>query len=62
MIKVPRIPRREVPDDILYCERCGKAVEEFTPEQPDSHPGEAIVTVRCHGETWRMSNLRGRLD
>lgn len=58
----------------VHCEKCGRQVDEWTinwviVRQP--HPsgyvearqtGEVIVTVKCHGETWRISNRRGKLD
>ena len=54
-----------------WCERCNKYVDVIGTETPViachtprgswyEHTGEVIVTVRCHGETWQMSNWRGR--
>lgn len=60
-------------DGIVRCEKCGRQVDEFIVETPIAevpwnsgfrkfeHTGEVIITVRCHGETWRASNRRGKL-
>ncbi|WP_041544613.1 MULTISPECIES: hypothetical protein [Chelativorans] len=63
MVRVPRIPRGGI-GDILFCGVCGKDVEEFTPEIADTNreTGEGIFVIKCHGETWRASTTRGKLD
>lgn len=57
-----------------FCEKCKRVVESFEWETPVTvvpsdryfremvHTGEIIVTIRCHGEEWAMSNFRGRIE
>jgi|TARA_Y100000034_G_scaffold122071_1_gene167076 hypothetical protein len=57
-----------------HCLMCNRQVDFYKVETPVSeivwggdytrfkHSGEIIVTVECHGEKWRASNWRGRLD
>lgn len=61
-----------------WCEQCHKPVEEWSYETPIAekpsgmfsrsyfrefeNTGEVIITVKCHGEVWRASNWRGRLE
>ncbi len=70
---VANINHRPDPAGPLFCEKCQRAVEEFQWETPLEEiafgpndvrmqlTGEVIITVRCHGEVWAMSNWRGRL-
>lgn len=55
-----------------FCLRCQRPVASCGIETPfetihgwqgsiSTHTGEIIVTVQCHGETWKASNWRGRL-
>lgn len=66
---------QKFPDHIPFCEKCGRQVDYFEVETPvqrvedqfsgyitASHTGEVIVSVTCHGETWKMSNWHGRID
>lgn len=58
----------------IWCVQCDDAVERWSLETPIAprasnsgivemeHTGEKILTVECHGEKWRVSNRRGRLD
>jgi hypothetical protein len=58
---------------LVHCEKCNRQVDSFTVDKPAFsfqgddgyqeyvYTGETIVTVECHGETWKMSNQRGRL-
>ncbi len=68
------LPRhRPDPPARPFCEKCQRTVEEFQWETPleeitcgphnvrMQRTGEVIITVRCHGEVWAMSNWRGRL-
>ncbi|RWF33760.1 hypothetical protein [Mesorhizobium sp.] len=55
----------------IRCPKCGIPIEfdqiEYVTRDTDDplprrvHTGEVIVTVSCHGETWRVSNKRGKL-
>jgi hypothetical protein len=65
--------RRES-DGFPICLKCNRPVDEWDYETPVErihswngssmavHTGEIIVTIKCHGETWRASNFRGRLS
>ncbi|MGX7874412.1 hypothetical protein ACVDG5_018120 [Mesorhizobium sp. ORM6] len=43
----------------ICCPKCGIEFDEMPRRE---HTGEVIVTVSCHGETWRVSNKRGKLS
>jgi predicted oxidoreductase len=58
---------------LIHCDKCGRAVDTYhiewgttvkegRPYAKRVHTGEVIMTITCHGETWRASNKRGRLD
>lgn len=62
------------PDPFPFCEKCGRQVDRFEIETPvrrapniqtgymqAEHTGEVILTITCHGETWKASNWHGRL-
>ena len=55
-----------------WCNKCNRPVESFTIETPlvaipypgeptlhQDYTGEIILTIECHGEKWRASNLWG---
>jgi hypothetical protein len=57
-------------DGFPICVQCERAVDSVDVETPTEiiagaygsamgHTGEVIMTVRCHGEKWRISNWRG---
>jgi len=74
LLPEPQI-RHGLPHNYPFCEVCQRPVDciefEYRLETVCGwedggvlhyyHTGEIIVTVRCHGETFRMSNTRGRL-
>lgn len=64
-----KVDRVEVVD--IRCPKCGIPIEfdeiEYLtrdisdPQARREHTGEVVVSVSCHGETWRVSNKRGKL-
>ena len=59
-------------DLIPYCPTCHRAVHEYSVEMPEHEldtlhgstsipTGEIIVTIKCHGKTFKRSNFRGEL-
>lgn len=58
-----------------YCNKCGRHVDTIEYETPiqalpnwkrfgmleGKHTGEVIITIKCHGETFTVSNWRGEI-
>jgi hypothetical protein len=71
------IVENKIPDGYPWCNKCNKPVDSIVYETPlrekpislyrhnyfreMEHTGEVIVTVKCHGEEWKVSNQRGRI-
>lgn len=54
-----RCPKCGIPIEFDQIEYVTQVVDDPLPRR--EHTGETIVTLSCHGETWRVSSKRGRL-
>ncbi|MER9524036.1 hypothetical protein NKI96_10670 [Mesorhizobium sp. M0292] len=54
-----RCPKCDIPIDFDWIEYVTREIADPLPRREQT--GEVIVTLTCHGETWRVSNKRGRL-
>jgi hypothetical protein len=71
--KIPVIPFITWDDPTVppHCIKCNKIVDYFQSETPVGpqrrsplpdryeHTGERIITIKCHGETFKWSNWKG---
>ncbi|TIW04538.1 MAG: hypothetical protein E5V77_00195 [Mesorhizobium sp.] len=54
-----RCPKCRIPIEFDQIEYVTREVDDPLPRR--EHTGEIIVTLSCHGETWRVSSKKGKL-